>query len=53
MLEYILFNQGVISQLRSHEILWEGSISSTSDHLPIVVKKLNWTTTQIDYHTRI
>ena len=38
MLDYILFNQGVISQLKSYEILSEGSISSTSDHLPIVVK---------------
>jgi len=38
MLDYILFNEGVVRQIRSYEILSEGSISSTSDHLPNVVK---------------
>jgi hypothetical protein len=50
MLDYILFNQGVISQLRSSEILSEGSISSTSDHLPIVVKiKLDYNPHRLSY----
>ena len=50
MLDYILFNQGVISQLRSYEILSEGSISSTSDHLPIVVKiKLDYSPHRLSY----
>lgn len=50
MFDYILFNQGVISQLRSYEILSEGSISSTSDHLPIVVKiKLDYNPHRLSY----
>jgi hypothetical protein len=50
MLDYILFNQGVISQLKSYEILSEGSISSTSDHLPIVVKiKLDYNPHRLSY----
>jgi endonuclease/exonuclease/phosphatase family metal-dependent hydrolase len=50
MLDYILFNQSVISQLRSYEILSEGSISSTSDHLPIVVKiKLDYNPHRLSY----
>ena len=50
MSDYILFNQGVISQLRPYEILSEGSVSSTSDHLPIVVKiKLDYNPHRLSY----
>ncbi|CAC5418233.1 unnamed protein product [Mytilus coruscus] len=38
MIDYFLVNKSVLKQLRSCEILDEGSISSTSDHLPIIVK---------------
>ncbi|CAG2209672.1 unnamed protein product [Mytilus edulis] len=38
MIDYFLVNKSVLRQLRSCEILDEGSISSTSDHLPIVVE---------------
>ncbi|CAG2256195.1 unnamed protein product [Mytilus edulis] len=36
MIDYFLVNKSVLRQLRSCEILDEGSISSTSDHLPII-----------------
>ena len=37
MLDYILVNDKLIRQLRSYEILEEGTFSSTSDHLPIIM----------------
>ncbi|VDI21735.1 Hypothetical predicted protein [Mytilus galloprovincialis] len=40
MIDYFLVNKSVLRQLRSCEILDEGSISSTSDHLPIIVELL-------------
>ncbi|CAC5420984.1 unnamed protein product [Mytilus coruscus] len=40
MIDYFLVNRSVLGQLRSCEILDEGSISSTSDHLPIIVELL-------------
>ncbi|CAC5381921.1 unnamed protein product [Mytilus coruscus] len=38
MLDYILCNQSIYKKLRYYEILDEGAISSTSDHLPVVVE---------------
>lgn len=38
MLDYIFANNILVRQLRSYEILEEGSFSSTSDHLPIVAE---------------
>ncbi|CAC5396961.1 unnamed protein product [Mytilus coruscus] len=38
MLDYILCNQSIYRKLRYYEILDEGAISSTSDHLPVVVE---------------
>ena len=37
MLDYILFNEAVSRKVRYYEILDEGAISSTSDHLPVIV----------------
>lgn len=38
MIDYILFNESLLRQLRSYEILPEGKISTTSDHLPIIAE---------------
>ncbi|CAC5359068.1 unnamed protein product [Mytilus coruscus] len=40
MIDYFLINKSVLRQLSSCEILDEGSISSTSDNLPIIVENL-------------
>lgn len=40
MIDYFLVNKSVLRQLRSCEILEEGSISSTFDHLPVIVELL-------------
>ena len=36
MLDYILFDEALVRQVRQYEILPEGSFSSTSDHLPVI-----------------
>ncbi|CAG2216477.1 unnamed protein product [Mytilus edulis] len=38
MLDYILCNEIIYRKLRYYEILDEGAISSTSDHLPVVIE---------------
>ncbi|CAG2254224.1 unnamed protein product [Mytilus edulis] len=38
MIDYILMNDSIYRQLKSYEILSEGSVSSTSDHLPILAE---------------
>ncbi|VDI17291.1 Hypothetical predicted protein [Mytilus galloprovincialis] len=38
MLDYILCNESMYRKLRYYEILDEGEISSTSDHLPVVAE---------------
>ena len=40
MLDYILYDKVVSRKVRYYEILDEGAISSTSDHLPVVVDVL-------------
>ena len=37
MLDYVFFDKSVVRNIKSYHILKEGSISITSDHLPIVV----------------
>lgn len=37
MLDYVLIDEGLVRQLRYYEILDEGSVSSTYDHLPVTV----------------
>ena len=38
MLDYVFLNDILHKKLRCYEILEEGTISSTSDHLPILVE---------------
>ncbi|CAC5359457.1 unnamed protein product [Mytilus coruscus] len=38
MIDYILMNDSIYRQLKSYEILSEGSVSSTSDHLPVLAE---------------
>ena len=45
MLDYILVNNNI--DVHHYEILVEGSLSSTSDHLPIVAPKRCLTTIQV------
>ncbi|CAC5424694.1 unnamed protein product [Mytilus coruscus] len=38
MIDHILMNDSIYRQLKSYEILSEGSVSSTSDHLPVLAE---------------
>ena len=40
MLDYVMLDETIVRRLKYYEILAEGSFSSTSDHLPIVIKLL-------------